>query len=543
MLNIKHVTLILLFFVGHSIQQTKPLIKPLNPTAKQLEKWQIKEASWFDRTGLAYALKLLRSITAETEMNLTLASNSKNVIFSPLALKFTLLALSSVGDQTQSDRINRFLFDRSNINDVERQNWKFDFDSYNRNVFNNDERTIRPCLFIAIQPQSFLGLTARANRRLSEYQLERYQKIKLCHEFGLDDTEECLTTFLGDLTDFCEDQSTHDYIDYYHLNRSYTDLELAWHVVRQFHDLVQQRDDSIPSFGYHSYLHRLMFLSKHIETKYETLLEKMADWFAMKQFNLSRTVDMEEWKQFEKDQLWTHQLKFEPKADSLLNVVLFDQKWNHSFYRLDGRWNFYDRNGSVHQLEMIAKHDHFGTIEHRDPNQNRSHLVIRIPYENTKYSLLILLPDIRSNVTEMLNTLEPLQLDYYLKRLVAGEDQKHIVLTLPRFIFSGRYNLGPLLHANELDHFNLNRIDYNGSLRQTSFEQLIKIYNYGIVEEETKLSLEPRSDDEQMPADASIDDFVSLNRPFVYLLVGKYIDLQRKPAFDILVSGIWNGPN
>ena len=56
-------------------------------------------------TGSYYSLKLLQLVDR--------ASDNSNTVFSPLALKLTLLGLASMSEPGQEDAVNRFLFGHS----------------------------------------------------------------------------------------------------------------------------------------------------------------------------------------------------------------------------------------------------------------------------------------------------------------------------------------------------------------------------------------------------------------------------------------------
>ena len=96
----------------------------------------------------------------------------------------------------------------------------------------------------------------------------------------------------------------------------------------------------------------------------------------------------------------------------------------------------------------------------------------------------------------------------------------------------------PFLTSQNVTHFNLTRISPTLSL-PSNVQQFVQVSNFGVREQE-KLVLEARYQYE--PSDVNINDIFPVNRPFVYLILGKYVDLHHKPAFEIVISGYFNGP-
>lgn len=181
---------------------------------------------------------------------------------------------------------------------------------------------------------------------------------------------------------------------------------------------------------------------------------------------------------------------------------------------------------------------HFPIVLHE--SGEKFHTLIRVPYEDPKYSLILMLPDQSSNVGEMMKSFTPKKLDYYFKRLLIDEPiNQKVVLTLPRFNLTSHLDFGPYLTAHNLSHFNLTRVSPSLTL-PSSIHQYIQMSNLGVRGGPEKLILEARSDEQS--SDVSINDFLPINRPFAYMIIGSYVDLHHKPASEVLLAGYYNRP-
>lgn len=234
-----------------------------------------------------------------------------------------------------------------------------------------------------------------------------------------------------------------------------------------------------------------------------------------------------------------------PVANELLSIVQLTQKWAKPFSAI-GKHLFKLPNGTSVPTEMLSRQDAFAWVNHgpesRTPDGS-SHLLLKLPFTDARYSLVLLLPSTSSNVTRMLSELTPTQLTYYLKRLQLDE-KTQVKVTLPRLPLSGTYHFGPLLETVNLSSFALTAISPNvtepvvvgGALKQiveVNSEGMVESYWRGLAKGAYGWVAKERGP----PVDA-----LTLDRPFVYLLVGRYLDLNLKPAFEVLVAGTYNGP-
>ena len=127
----------------------------------------------------------------------------------------------------------------------------------------------------------------KASPELGPTELSRSQKIALCHTFGVRDFAECVISFIGDPKDFCT-KSVHEYIAQY--NSNYTNGDIAWQEVRQFHHDGDEKN---------AFIHRVLLLNgQKIEKKSEDLWNHTMNWFQMKHF--SSTTQSNQWEEFKR---------------------------------------------------------------------------------------------------------------------------------------------------------------------------------------------------------------------------------------------------
>lgn len=506
-----------------------------------LAQWAAEQSKWLSRTGPATTLKLFETLGYN--------ATKPHLIFSPLSLKLSLLSVAALSNEDQEKAVARFLFNQPVHKSMLRMNFEKSEAPEKKVTVKSNGST--PCLYgiekdhlrrsyrqvdttapaYCDQLSYFLSRLCSAYTRstspvVSSSELTRPQKIALCHFFSIADFSECVQSFIGDPSDFCTD-SVHQYIEQY--NSNYSNADIAWQEVRQFHR-------SEDKFG--GFFHRVLLLGDEVQQQ-SKLWKRTLEWFQMRSYVLPR--DGETWEGFKRDHLPNelYELDLQPVTPSFLNFIHFDLKLNRTFIQYRHQANFFTSTGDVVQVDtFMSDPAHFPIVLHE--SGEKFHTLIRVPYEDLKYSLILMLPDQSSNVGEMLKSLTPKKLDYYFKRLLIDEPiNQKVVLTLPKFNLTSHLDFGPYMATQNLSTFNLTRVSPSLTV-PSSIHQYIQLSNLGVKSGPEKLVLEARSDDQ--PSDVSINDFLPINRPFAYLILGSYVDLHHKPASEILLAGYYNKP-
>ena len=230
-------------------------------------------------------------------------------------------------------------------------------------------------------------------------------------------------------------------------------------------------------------------------------------------------------------------IPFNPIANESLNIVQLDQKWAKSFSLRQG--NFTLPNGAVQLIDMLQRSDQFSWINHgvesHTPDISSHHLMVRIPLDDPKFSLVLMIPS--TDIPSMLSEISPSQLTYYLKRLQL--DEKQIRLTIPKFTIGGRFDFGPILAANNVTQFDLVKLSQNLTM-PAEIKQVIQMSGEGMVE--SFWSRMYKNYYGWWSKERHVPEIVA-DRPFVYLVVGRYLDLNLKPAFETLAAGTYYGPS
>jgi len=223
------------------------------------------------------------------------------------------------------------------------------------------------------------------------------------------------------------------------------------------------------------------------------------------------------------------------RQNELLNIVQFNQNWAQSF-STTGKQDFFPQTNSKSspiKLEFQQSYGYFGGTlfpVKLTPRSTHNHTLLSIPFENAKYSLVLLLPDKNSSVPEMLSRLTAQQLANYMRKLQLNISK--FELNMPRFNLSGMMDFTALLKKSNITEFSLARVANNISL-PANLRQFINVAinnhnNSGM----SKLVEKERS---------RVFKSIQINRPFAYLVVGKHVDLHKKPGFEILIAGFFNG--
>ncbi len=226
---------------------------------------------------------------------------------------------------------------------------------------------------------------------------------------------------------------------------------------------------------------------------------------------------------------------------SLLNIVQISQKWPKAFASI-GAHVFYSPANAT-PTEMIYKQDAFSWINHGPETytpDSKAHLLVRLPLEDPKYSIVLMVPAEEKSIGDMLGEINAEQLTYYLKRLQLEE--KEVRLTMPKLEINGSADFGPILEAAGLGSMELSRASANLSepiVVSGSLKQIVQMTNYGMVE----TAWSRLTSYYGWLGKARAVDEIKVNRPFAYMLVGRYLDLNLMPAFDVLVAGSYYGPN
>lgn len=229
-------------------------------------------------------------------------------------------------------------------------------------------------------------------------------------------------------------------------------------------------------------------------------------------------------------------------TSSLLNIVQISQKWPKSFSNI-GAHVFYSPVNAT-PTEMIYKQDTFSWINHGPETytpDSKAHLLVRIPLEDPKYSIVLMVPAEEKSVGEMLGEISPEQMTYYLKRLQL--DEKEVRLTMPKLVINGTADFGPILEAAGLSSLELTRASANLSepiVVSGSLKQIVQMSNPGMVESTWSRLM---ANYYGWLGKGRVVEEIKVNRPFVYMLVGRYLDLNLMPAFDVLVAGSYYGPD
>ena len=223
-------------------------------------------------------------------------------------------------------------------------------------------------------------------------------------------------------------------------------------------------------------------------------------------------------------------------SNSLLSLIDFRQEFAQRFSSI-GKRNFYGAKkwGMVtHKVDTLYSRGNYGKVHHVIGQGKQWHTLVRIPYMNTRFSLIIAIPYGESSIQELLQSLTPKQFQHYLKRLHI--EHSSITLTIPRFRLNGDFDFGPILKLQNLTQISLTSL--NSTISINNCQQFVRVGGQKL---EIRSDVMSRSGDKDLDETQS-DNFIPVNRPFVYFIVGKYIDLYHKPAFETIIAGYFNGP-
>lgn len=229
--------------------------------------------------------------------------------------------------------------------------------------------------------------------------------------------------------------------------------------------------------------------------------------------------------------MWSSTLPGSLPAPSFLSLVDFQQEFAQRFALIGSRPFYGPKKWGLvtSQVATLFSRGHYGRLHH--VSGKLWHSIVRIPYLNDKFSLLLLLPHLDSTIPEMMASLTPTQLQLYFKRLHI--EAPSISLTIPKFTPFGDFDFRPILEEHNLVEFQLT----SNSSAFLSFPQFIRVGKQQLGPQEGEVAIR-----ESEQFDAQSDAHIQVNRPFVFLVIGKYIDLYHKPAFDVLIAGYYNGP-
>lgn len=229
--------------------------------------------------------------------------------------------------------------------------------------------------------------------------------------------------------------------------------------------------------------------------------------------------------------MWSNTLPSVLPAPSFLSLVDFQQEFAQRFAPIGSKPFYFDKKwGKVtSQVTTLFSRGHYGRLHH--VTGKLWHSIVRIPYLNDKFSLVLLLPHLDSTIPEMMASLTAKQLQLYFKRLHI--ETPSISLTIPKFTPFGDFDFRPILEEHNLVQYQLT----SNSTAFLNFPQFIRVGKQHLGPQEGEVAI-----DESVHIDAQSDAHVQIDRPFVFLIIGKYIDLYNKPAFDVLIAGYYNGP-
>ncbi len=349
--------------------------------------------------------------------------------------------------------------------------------------------------------------------------LTNAQKVALCRAFSIAHFDDCRGVFAND-----SDENIYREV-------TYSTEDVAWALMREFHAPWAQTisGTKIPDI---CQITRGIVSNGTVDAK--RLGSRWADRHRPMDFWEVRGNDFSKWEATKRSlSLWSSTLPASLPAPSFLSLVDFQQEFAQRFAPLGSRPFYGPKKWGLvtSQVATLFSRGHYGRVHH--VTGKLWHCLVRIPYLNDKFSLVLLLPHLDSTVPEMMASLTPAQLQLYFKRLHI--ETTSLSLTMPKFTPLGDFDFRPVLEEHNLVNFHLT----NNSTAMLNFPQFIRVGKQQLGPHEEEVAIDERFHFEEL---GSSDDHVHVNRPFVFLIIGKYIDLYHKPAFDVLIAGYYNGP-
>uniref|UniRef100_A0AC35U9N2 SERPIN domain-containing protein n=1 Tax=Rhabditophanes sp. KR3021 TaxID=114890 RepID=A0AC35U9N2_9BILA len=120
----------------------------------------------------------------------------------------------------------------------------------------------------------------------------------------------------------------------------------------------------------------------------------------------------------------------------LINALYFKGKWMNVFdAKVTQKRDFFTSAGAIKQVDMMYNHVNYEYTEDSD------YQLIKLPYQNSEISMVILLPVIKNNFELLLQNFD----DSHFKSLLSNTRSKKVKLYLPKFKIESLFNLNSML--------------------------------------------------------------------------------------------------
>jgi len=189
----------------------------------------------------------------------------------------------------------------------------------------------------------------------------------------------------------------------------------------------------------------------------------------------------------------------------LTNAIYFKSNWFYSFKKEKTKLD----NFNGHQVKMMCQKNQF---KYFDTGSNQ---VIELPYENNKFSMVVVLPRDEEKIEDLINELDYSKYQSYLNALKRAD----INLRLPKFKIEKKYSINNNLKSMGMtDAFNVTKADFTGMSTGLSIGNVIHKSFIEVNEEgaEAAAATAVVMIEKSSRVRESID--FNANRPFVFIL-------------------------
>ncbi|MBB5397792.1 serpin family protein [Mucilaginibacter sp. AK015] len=215
----------------------------------------------------------------------------------------------------------------------------------------------------------------------------------------------------------------------------------------------------------------------------------------------------------------------------LINAIYFKSIWKNKFNAADTRkMAFVTNTGATVQADFMSGRVEYGSY-FEDNGNNKYTQVAELPYANGRYSMVVILPDVSSNVNELLAGIDNAKWNKWMKPMGGGiKDQ----VFFPKLKFSYSTRLNDALVAMGMGKAFSDDADFTG---------ISAAGGIAITEVKQKAYVEVNEQGTEAAAATSVEVGVTaapprdlkLNRPFVFVI-------RENSSGLILFAGIVNNP-
>jgi serpin B len=138
----------------------------------------------------------------------------------------------------------------------------------------------------------------------------------------------------------------------------------------------------------------------------------------------------------------------------LTNAIYFKADWLEQFKEKNTfKDRFHKLYGGDVEVQMMNR---YGEVKYFEDNENK---VIELPYKGEKLSMILILPNEKKSIMDLIPSIDQKKFAYYNSKLFKHE----VSISIPKFSFETEYHLNKTLSGmGMIDAFNPDKADFSG---------------------------------------------------------------------------------